>query len=100
MRKTDPMPPTLHIIVTRDGIILVRGQEGETFRDFQSAYDGFLTSLGPFDRDGVLDTFENEWPDLLVMNHDTIRAFTSEPSAPGARGKRAEVRIAMNAGPP
>lgn len=87
--------PDLHIVITESGLILTRGAE-KTFRDFQDIYPDFMTSLGPMDRDGVFEIFEIEWPDLLVINHDTIRTFVD------AQGdeRRAEVRLAMNGGPP
>ncbi|MEQ1671501.1 MAG: hypothetical protein ABL893_11630 [Hyphomicrobium sp.] len=86
--------PNLHIIVTRDGILLVRA-DGAAAADFQTHYAGFTTSFGPLDRDGVLDTFENEWPDLLAINHDAIRTFTK-----GIAPAQPELRLVMNGGPP
>ena len=85
----------LHIVITEGGLILVRGA-AVTFREFQVTYPDFMTSLGPMDRDGVFDTFEMEWPDVLVMNHDKIRTFVD---AKGAE-QTAEVRLVMNGGPP
>ncbi|MEQ1653266.1 MAG: hypothetical protein ABL897_12315 [Hyphomicrobium sp.] len=84
----------MHIIVTREGILLLRAA-GVTFREFQDQYPGFMTSFGPLDRDGVLDTFEYEWPDLLAINHDAIRTFTK-----GHEPAQSELRIVMNGGPP
>lgn len=85
----------LHIIVTDGGLILARGAE-KTFRDFQDVYPDFKTSLGPMDRDGVFDMFENEWPDILVMNHDMIRTFVDAQGA----DQKPEARLVMNGGPP
>ena len=85
----------LHIIVTQGGLILARGADA-TYRDFQTAYADFMTSLGPMDRNGVFDTFEMEWPDVLVMNHDTIRAFVDAQGA----DQQPEARLVMNGGPP
>ncbi len=75
------MTADLHIVVTRETIILVRRADA-TFRDFQNRYPGFMTSIGPLDRDGVLDTFENEWPDILVINKNRIGAFLSSDTIP------------------
>lgn len=79
----------LHIIVTRDGLIIAR-HGGAGFRELQEQYDGYMTSLGPMDADGVLDTFENEWPDVLVTHHDAIRTFirTALPAADAPRELR------------
>lgn len=85
----------LHIIIAESGIILARGAD-MTFREFQDIYPDFMTSLGPMDRDGVFDTFEIEWPDILVINHDTIRTFVDAQG----NDRKAEVRLAMNGGPP
>lgn len=87
------MAAELHIVVTRDGLILTRGAAA-TFRDFQDVYPDFMTSLGPMDRDGVLDTFQLEWPEVLVMHHDTIRTFID------AKGtdQRPEVRLLIYGG--
>ena len=76
-------------------MILARGAD-MTFREFQDIYPDFMTSLGPMDRDGVFDMFEIEWPDILVINHDTIRTFVD------AQGddRKTDVRLAMNSGPP
>jgi hypothetical protein len=85
----------LHIIVTQGGLILARGADA-SFRDFQETYPGFMTSFGPMDRDSVFDTFEMEWPDVLVMNHDTIRTFVDAQGA----DQKPEARLVMNGGPP
>ena len=87
--------PDLHIIIAESGLILARGAD-MTFREFQDIYPDFMTSLGPMDRDGVFDMFEIEWPDILVINHDTIRTFVD------AQGddRKSDVRLAMNGGPP
>ena len=83
-----------HIVTTRDGLLLVRGAD-KSIRDLEQAYPGFMSSHGPLDRDGVLDTFENEWPDLLAINHDAIRTFTK-----GLAPAQSELRLVMNGGPP
>lgn len=84
----------LHIIILESGLILGRGAE-KTFRDFQDVYPDFMTSLGPMDRDGVLEIFEIEWPDLLTINRETIRAFVdAEHPYPG------DVRLAMHVAQP
>lgn len=82
--------PDLHIVIAESGLILVRSAE-KTFRDFQDVYPDFMTSLGPMDRDGVLEIFEIEWPDLLAINRETIHAFVdAEHPYPG------DVRLAMH----
>lgn len=88
-------PSDLHIVITESGLILARGAE-VTWREFQDIYPDFKTSLGPMDRDGVFDTFEQEWPDVLVMNHDLIRTFI-DADAPD---QKRDVRLVMNGGPP
>ena len=79
----------LHIITTRDGLVLVRRVAALTGHDFENQYPGFIKAYGPLDRNGVLDTFENEWPDLLVTNHDAIRTFISDAAGQPA----AELRL-------
>jgi hypothetical protein len=80
----------LHIFINRDALVLVRTADAAV-REFQDQYPDFMTSLGPFDRDGVLDTFENEWPDLLVTHHDAIRTFTNGDGVPPATQLRIEI---------
>ena len=33
---------------------------------FEAENPDFMSSLGPHDRDDLLDTFENEWADVLL----------------------------------
>ena len=87
-------PSDLHIIVTRDGLLLVRAANASR-DELQTRYDGLINAFGPLDRDGVLDTFENEWPDLLAINHDAIRTFTK-----GLAPVQPELQRVMNGGPP
>lgn len=80
-----PTLSDLHIIIAESGLVLARGEE-KTFRDFQDEYPDFMTSLGPMDRNGLFEIFEIEWPDLLVINRDTIHAFVDADGTdkPGA----------------
>ncbi len=40
-----------------------------------------MTSHGPHDRDGMLDTFENEWPDVLLIRRKDIMGFLDGSAA-------------------
>lgn len=67
---------TLHIIITHEELFLVRSASA-TWREFQEQYAGFMTSLGPMDVEGVLETFATEWPDLVEACAPAIRNFAS-----------------------
>ena len=79
----------LRIVVMRNAIVLVRRADALSSDDTEQNAE-FVTSLGPFDRDGVLDTFENEWPDLLVTHHDAIRTFINDATVPPSAQLRLE----------
>lgn len=90
----------LHIVIAESGLILSRGAD-KTFHDFQDTYPDFMTSLGPMDRDGVFEMFEIEWPDILAINGEAIRAFVDDQNAPrddDSTERRGDVRLAMSSG--
>lgn len=69
-----------HAVVTTTALHLVRrGQVAP--QTFETEYSGFMTSHGPHDRDGMLDTFENEWPDVLLIRRKDIMGFLDGSAA-------------------
>ena len=79
----------LHIVVTGDALILSRGANA-TASDFQAQYPGFVRSLRPMDGDTLLDTFEYEWPDVLVINQSSMKDFIT------GKGKDARTDFSMD----
>ena len=81
----------LHSIVTRDEIILAR-RANVGSKDFQDQYSDFKTSLAPMDGDELLDTFEYEWPDVLVINQSAMKAFIADTSPTAATELKLDIR--------
>ena len=55
-----------HIVLTLDRIWLFAWPGAEP-EDLAAHVDGFVTSLGPFDDEGLLDVIHAEWPDLARL---------------------------------
>lgn len=64
----------LHIVLTHEAWVIVRSASA-TWQDFQETFPDFTTSLGPMDLAELLETFESEWPDVLLRYGDDIRTF-------------------------
>lgn len=76
-----PAPPReFHVVVTASALHIVR-RPHVAAHIFQAEYPGFKTSHGPHDRDGLLDTFENEWPDVLLIRRTDIMGFLDGSAA-------------------
>lgn len=72
-----PRENTLHLVIrSGEKWALVKHAGGaETWRPLQDRYGDYNASLGPFDLYSLLAMLESEWPDLLLMHEQTIRAF-------------------------
>ena len=60
-----------HIVLTLDRIWLFAWPGAEP-EDLAAHVDGFVTSLGPFDDEGLLDVIHAEWPDLARLRASEI----------------------------
>lgn len=73
-------PLEFHVVITKSALHLVRRAHVAP-QAFESEYPDFVTSLGPHDRDALLDTFENEWPDVLLIRRKDIMGFLDGSAA-------------------
>lgn len=62
------------IFVGNGWLAITRRAAGGTHSELPDGSNA-LSSLGPFDRDAVLDTFEEEWPVELLSRRADILAF-------------------------
>lgn len=67
----------LHIIFTRDEAVLISKQPYGSWRDIQDEYDGYMTSLGPWDPDVVASWLSEEYKDLFPLAREQVSAILS-----------------------
>ncbi len=73
---TAPGARNLHLIIREKSFVILKSDAGaEAWRDFQTGYADFKTSLGPHDLHELLSLMEIEWPEHVGAQHDRIRAF-------------------------
>lgn len=68
----------LHIIYLRTGEVLVSRQPYESWQEIQAAYPEFMTSLGPWAEEAVVDYLDAEYsflsPDARVQIEPLVLA--------------------------
>jgi hypothetical protein len=62
-----------HIVLTLDRIWLFAWPGAEP-EDLAAHVEGYVTSLGPFDEEGLFDVIHAEWPDLAQLKEAEIAA--------------------------
>ncbi|MFZ4604172.1 MAG: hypothetical protein ACOYM8_17145 [Caulobacterales bacterium] len=60
-----------HIVLTLDRIWLFAWPGAEP-EDLEAHVEGFVSCLGPFDDEGLLDLLHAEWPDLARLRNAEI----------------------------
>jgi hypothetical protein len=60
-----------HIVLTLDRIWLFAWPGAEP-EDLEAHVEGFVSRLGPFDDEGLLDLLHAEWPDLARLRNAEI----------------------------
>jgi hypothetical protein len=78
---TAPRGERFHLIIrTGEVWTVTRAEDGEDWRAFQSRFQDFRTSLGPFDLYELLAVLEEQWPALFLEHQGSIRAFAANGS--------------------
>ena len=68
--------PAAHLVFLRSGVLLLK-RPGSNWREFQWEFDDFLTSLGPWTAEEIVDHFEwdykseERWP----FSRDQLASF-------------------------
>ena len=62
-----------HVVLTIDRIWLFAWPGAEP-EDLEAHVEGFVTSLGPFDDESLIDLIHAEWPDLARLKEADIAA--------------------------
>ena len=65
----------LHIVFLRSGRLLLTKKQYASWRDIQDEYDDYMTSLGPWDVDSVLDFLRTEYPTKPPFTDEQVRKF-------------------------
>jgi hypothetical protein len=68
-----------HVVITDPGLLVVRAPNAH-WRDLQDAFPSYVTSLGPFDLEALLDMVFSEWPNLAYREAE-LRAFAVSEDA-------------------
>lgn len=69
-----------HVVLTLDRIWLLAWPGAEP-ADLEAHVEGFVTSLGPFDDEGLLDVLHAEWPDLARVRAAEIASVLAGETA-------------------
>ncbi len=71
-----PSVNNLHLVIRESTFALVKHDaDEEAWRDLQTRYGDYKSSLGPFDLFDVLSVLERDWPQLFLAHQNTVRAF-------------------------
>lgn len=73
------MKPELHIVIARAGIALIKRPDDD-WRAIQDAFDGYMTSVGPYTLAEALEWIELEWPDIHAARAADVIAFAAAPA--------------------
>jgi len=65
----------LHIVFLRPVGMLLTKKQYASWRDIQDEYDNYMTSLGPWDVDSVLDFLRTEYPTNPPFTEQQVRQF-------------------------
>ena len=64
----------MHIVITDKEIILSK-QDYRSFREIQKDFFNFVTSLGPWTPEVVIDYLESEYPDISPSPEEQVNAL-------------------------
>ncbi|HEY9282831.1 MAG TPA: hypothetical protein VIP46_05205 [Pyrinomonadaceae bacterium] len=78
----DTAPPA-HLIYLRSGRVIISRKRYADWREIQDEYEDYMTSLGPFSEDGLLEFLSNAYGDesrWFFTAHE-IRVFMNSNAA-------------------
>ena len=64
----------MHIVITDNEIILSK-QDYQSFREIQNDFFNFVTSLGPWTPEVVIDYLETEYPNITPSPEEQVNAL-------------------------
>ena len=67
----------IHIIYTRT-VMLVSRHPFQSWKEIQNQYPDYMTSLGPWDKDTVIEYLADEHPELFPHPRDQIDALIAD----------------------
>ena len=67
--------PLLHIVFLRPAGMLLTKKPYASWREIQDEYENYVTSLGPWDVDSVLDFIHMEYLSDPPFTEEQVRAF-------------------------
>lgn len=67
----------IHIIYTRTGMLLSKDSYS-SWREIQNQYPDYMTSLGPWDQDTVIEYLTDEYPDLSPDAQEQVAEFITD----------------------
>ena len=67
----------IQIIYTHADMLLSKGSY-PSWRDIQNEYPDYVSSLGPWDEDTVIDYLADEYPDLSPHPEEQVRALLED----------------------
>ncbi|WP_122613437.1 hypothetical protein [Pseudomonas viridiflava] len=67
----------IHIIYTRTAMLLSKHLY-QSRREIQNQYSDYMTSLGPWEEDTVLEYLADEYPELSPHSQEQVNAFIAD----------------------
>ena len=67
----------LHIVYTETNVLLSKYPYA-SWREIQDAYETYMTSLGPWEHEEVIEYLADEYPDLSPSAQEQVAAFLAE----------------------
>lgn len=67
----------LHIVYTRAGDMILSKRRYSRWQEIQEEYDDYMTSLGPWNSEEVIDFLQFEYPDLSPSASEQVGQLLS-----------------------
>jgi len=67
----------IHIIYTRT-VMLLSKHTYQSWREIQNQYPDYMTSLGPWEEDTVIEYLADEYPELSPRPQEQVNAFIAD----------------------
>ncbi len=64
----------MYIVITARAVILSK-QEYPSFREIQTDFDDYVSSLGPWSSEEIIDYLEFEYPDIVPQAKEQVEAL-------------------------
>lgn len=68
---------SLHVIYTRSDLVLLSRREYESWQRIQDEVADYMTSLGPWPAEEVIEFLREEYPDLWPDAAEQVNSFLS-----------------------